>query len=51
MLLSALILKKSFPGKKVIVGVLMMSVGCIIAANGDITFELESYAFGWYCYA
>ena len=48
MVLSALILNKSFPSKKVIIGVLMMSVGCIIAAKGDITFDLEAYAFGEY---
>jgi len=46
MLLASLILKKGFPGRYVILGVLMMSVGCIIAANGDITFDLEAYIFG-----
>jgi len=46
LLLSILILRKGLPGPKVILGVLMMSVGCIIAASGDITFDLEAYAFG-----
>ena len=45
-MLSSLILNKSLPGKRVIIGVSAMSIGCIIAAEGDITFELEAYAFG-----
>ena len=46
MILATIVLKKGWPARNVIIGVLMMSVGCIIAANGDITFDLEAYSFG-----
>ncbi|XP_067949330.1 uncharacterized protein [Watersipora subatra] len=46
MLLSALILNKKFPGSKVVIAVCMMSIGCVVAAKGDITFDLEAYTFG-----
>jgi len=46
LILATIVLKKGWPARNVIIGVLMMSVGCIIAANGDITFDLEAYSFG-----
>lgn len=46
LILATIVLKKGWPARNVIIGVLMMSVGCVIAANGDITFDLEAYSFG-----
>lgn len=46
MLLATFVLKKGVPGRNVITGVLMMSVGCVIAATGDMAFDLKAYAFG-----
>lgn len=46
MFLSVVVLKKGFPSKQTMIGVVFLSLGCVVAGYGDLTFNAVAYTCG-----